>query len=96
MSQNNQSEQQPTSVSLVGNLLLSSTEDVFWTLCAAFPNHLRHILDGEPGTRYNGIWWRRESFASPPNILREPVAVGAMYSASHQHMSAQKSNLNLS
>jgi hypothetical protein len=87
MSRNDQIKQQPTGVHFVGSVPLSSTEDVFRTLCTALPNHVLRIPDGETGKRDNWIRWQREIFASAPNILREPVAVGAMYS--HQIASAK-------
>jgi hypothetical protein len=49
-------------VLLVGSIPLSTTEEVFATVCKELPGRLRTIPDGETGVRDTYVFWQRDCF----------------------------------
>ena len=51
---------------LVGSIPLSSSEEVFCTICDAFGSHLKRLPDGETGERGSWILYQREMLLQHP------------------------------
>ena len=62
-----------TGVHLVGSIPLSSTEEVLRSVCAALPDRLKCIPDGETGDRDNFVYWQvnLSAFKRQPVLLHE-------------------------
>lgn len=65
-----QQQQQPCGVHLVGSIPLSSTEQVFREACKTLPGRLRRLPDGETGKRQAFTTHQRDVFAPNPAVLR--------------------------
>lgn len=56
--------QESRSVHFVGSVPLSSSEEVFRSLCQALPGRLERIPDGETDERCSLAWFQRPAFES--------------------------------
>jgi hypothetical protein len=56
---------------LVGSVPLSSSEEVFCSICNTLDGHLKRIPDGETGDRTNWIFFQRQMLAGHPAMERD-------------------------
>lgn len=62
-------------VHLVGSVPCETVEDVFKTICGAFPESLKRLPDGEIGERLLFVWFQKEAVFEAAGIKRALKAI---------------------